>query len=397
MDLLPATKARDLHQLNPCEALGILLQNLLRAWPIIVLRSELLSFNRVEEIEIGFCSFAGTASVHDLVDDGNGWLGQNADRRYHNLKAFWTYFMRCQKGFVFPRDQDIADTAACECDCRTARTGVEHRSVAVDSCEQVPSSALVVAVLAYGIAPRRHEVPPRPARSLRIGCHHSDAFARQIRPVANLFGVTLAHQEHNGRGVRRAVVGQSPLPVRLQQTRAMSNGVDIMSKSEGDDTRLEPETHRPRLCAGAGMRLVNDDVLPLSLPPGGGERLVHGRIKAARWLVRCVKQRRFGTMRRCRQQLPKRPGDQGQEKMQAHARFPCPNTRNAHRLGAVPALLFGNCRSLRRSRKGRRLAGAAIFAASAACDHCRHAPHIVCKMQSLSDGADRCCARPERL
>jgi hypothetical protein len=28
--------------------------------------------------------------------------------------------------------------------------------------------------------------------------------------------------------------------------------------------------------------------------------------------------------------------------MQTHARFPCPNTRNAHRLGPVPSLRFGN-------------------------------------------------------
>src|SRR5688572_20927657 len=48
---------------------------------VVVLPRQLLSFGRVEELEVRLCHGFGAVLLRVLVDDGNGRLRQNAERR----------------------------------------------------------------------------------------------------------------------------------------------------------------------------------------------------------------------------------------------------------------------------------------------------------------------------
>ena len=63
--------------------------------------------------------------------------------------------------------------------------------------------------LCLGPGPGGQQVPAGAAGGLGIGGDHLNARSHQIGPVADLPGVSLPHEEHDGRGVGRRVVGQA--------------------------------------------------------------------------------------------------------------------------------------------------------------------------------------------
>ena len=89
-----------------------------------------------------------------------------------------------------------------------------------------------------GPGPGGEVVPARAARRLRVRRDHLHARLEQVAPVADPLGVPLAHQEDDGRGVGRAVVGQALLPVGGQQLALVGDGVDVVGEREGDDIGL---------------------------------------------------------------------------------------------------------------------------------------------------------------
>jgi hypothetical protein len=101
------------------------------------------------------------------------------------------------------------------------------------------------------VAPRAH------------GRHDPHTRHRKIRPVANLFGIALADEEHDGRGIWRTVLRQSLLPVPGNETGTFNDGIDVVSKRQGDDISLQPETHGPCLRARAGVGLIYEDATPI--------------------------------------------------------------------------------------------------------------------------------------
>src|SRR5579863_943621 len=77
--LLPiAGDFRQGEQLYFGELVGILPGDSLGSRPVIMLRGNLLAFRTVEILQISLCNRARASLVHDLVNDADGRLAENA-------------------------------------------------------------------------------------------------------------------------------------------------------------------------------------------------------------------------------------------------------------------------------------------------------------------------------
>ncbi|MOA28380.1 hypothetical protein D3C78_1493200 [compost metagenome] len=75
------------------------------------------------------------------------------------------------------------------------------------------------------------------------------------------FGVALAHQEHDGRGIRRGIMRQAGAPVLVDLAGVLDDGVDIALQRQRHHVGLKAVDNRARLLAGTAMRLLDGDVL----------------------------------------------------------------------------------------------------------------------------------------
>ncbi|MNF58941.1 hypothetical protein D3C84_405190 [compost metagenome] len=119
----------------------------------------------------------------------------------------------------------------------------------------------VTAVGFQAIGPGRQEVPARAATGLGVGGNDFDAIFGQVAPVLDVLGVALAHQEHDGRGVRGAGIGQACLPIFGDALAQLADFVDVTGQSEGHHVGTQPIDHGPRLLARATMGLLDLDVV----------------------------------------------------------------------------------------------------------------------------------------
>ncbi|MNV68009.1 hypothetical protein D3C71_1608360 [compost metagenome] len=103
----------------------------------------------------------------------------------------------------------------------------------------------------------------------------------------NLFWISFAYQEDNGGSVRRGVVRQTFNPVFIN-TPALSDGVYVVGKRQGDHVRFDPVDDRGSLFTGAAMRLANHHVIPGLLLVMRRERFVVLIVKLTRRIVRHV-------------------------------------------------------------------------------------------------------------
>ena len=170
--------------------------------PVEVLGRDLLAFRRVEILEIGLRHVAGAMLVDDFVDDGDRRLGQDGKAGNHQLDLAGAEFLDGEEGFVLPRQQHVADAALHESGGAAAGTGIQHRHVAEQIGDELLGLGLIAARLLQRPAPGREIVPAGAAGGLRIGRDDLDAVLHQIAPVLDALRVALAHQEHDGRGVR---------------------------------------------------------------------------------------------------------------------------------------------------------------------------------------------------
>ena len=174
---------------------------------------------------------------------------------------------------------------------RAAGAGVEHRHVLVEPRDEVlGASGLVAARLAERPGPRREVVPARAARGLGVGRDHRDAGLGQVAPVLDALRVALAHQEHDGRGVGRAVVGQPLLPVGRKQPGLLGDLVDVVGQRQRHHVGLQAVDDRAGLLARAAVRLPDGDVLARLRLPVLGELLVEVLVELARRIVGDVEQ-----------------------------------------------------------------------------------------------------------
>ncbi len=214
-------------------------------------------------------------------------------RRHDDLELVLAEFIDGEERLVFPGDQDVADPALREGRRRAAGARVEHRHVPVELAEEIRGRRLAAARLLERPGIGRQVVPARAARGLRVGRDHRDARPREVAPVLDLLGVALADEEHDRRGVRRAVVRQARLPVRRQELALLRERVDVVGERERHDVGLQAVDDRARLLAGAAVRLLDLDDLAGLLLPVRDERGVVVRVQLARRVIRHVQERRF--------------------------------------------------------------------------------------------------------
>src|SRR5437762_1606517 len=168
--LLPAAEfVIDGEEGNLGEGILVLRSDRCVAWPVGVLRHDLLRLRRIKEVQIGFRLLAGALRIDDLVDHSDRRLSEDTFARRHDLEFIAAEFLERQEGFVLPGEQDIADAAFDEGHGRTARAGVEYRHIAVEIGDEIACRGLILVVLVKRIAPGGEIIPPGPARCLRIG------------------------------------------------------------------------------------------------------------------------------------------------------------------------------------------------------------------------------------
>ena len=270
------------------------------ARPVEVLGDDLLAGRRVEEIEIGLGHLAGAALVDHLVDQRDRRLGQDREGGHDDLELVGAELLQGQEGLVLPGDQHVADGALGEGGGRAARAGIEHRHVAVDRLDELARRRLVALGPVELVGPGGEIVPARAARRLGIGRHDRDAVLGEVGPVLDGLGISLAHHEHDGRGVGRGVVGQARLPVGRQALGLAGDGVDVAGQRQGDDVGFQPVDHRARLLARAAVRGADGDLLAGAGLPLLGEGVVQRTIELARGIVRHVGEHDLGRGLRAR-------------------------------------------------------------------------------------------------
>jgi hypothetical protein len=140
-------------------------------------------------------------------------------------------------------------------------------------------------------APGREIVPARAARGLRIRGNDRDAGLHQVGPVVDLLRIALAHQEHDRRGVRRAVLREACLPVRAEPLALALNGIDVVRECKRDDVRRQPVDHGAGLTARAAVRLLDRDLLAGARLPVFGKLGVQIAIQLARRVIAHIQQR----------------------------------------------------------------------------------------------------------
>ena len=132
-------------------------------------------------------------------------------------------------------------------------------------------------------------IPARAARGLRVRRDHGHARLDQIIPILDALRIALAHQEHDGRRIRRAVMRQPRLPVPGQQS-ALGNRIDIVRQRQRDHVGIEAVDHRTRLLARAAMRLLDLQIVAGFRLPLPGESLVEILVQLASRIVGHVQQ-----------------------------------------------------------------------------------------------------------
>jgi len=111
--------------------------------------------------------------------------------------------------------------------CRAARAGIENRNILIETVHVVPCTRIAAAGLLPRPAPGGEIIPARPARGFRVRRDDGNSGLDEIGPVVNIFGIALAHQKYDGRGVGCTVVGEPTLPVERQELPLGRYPVDI--------------------------------------------------------------------------------------------------------------------------------------------------------------------------
>ena len=252
-----------------------------------VLRPDLLTSFRVQELEVRCRLLAHAAPVDHLVDNGHRRLGQDRGRRVDDLEVV-AKFLAHQLHLVFERHQGVADFALGEGGGGGAPAGVEHRHVLEDACHQV-------ARLRFGAAFFQHRAPggqvsvAAVAGGLRVGNHHLDAGLGQVVPGLDALRIAFADQEYHGRVVGRGVVREFLGPVLGDQA-AVGQHVDVVGLVHRHHRRFEPVGHRARLLARAAVRLLDDDGVAGFFLVVGDEDRVDLLVQFARHVVGHVEQ-----------------------------------------------------------------------------------------------------------
>src|SRR3546814_76323 len=96
---------------------------------VVILADDVLRLGRVEIFEIGFGELEIAVALCIAVENGDGRLGKDRDRRYDDIElALAELFLR-KEGFILPREQHVADAALDEGGRRPAGPAVEDRDI----------------------------------------------------------------------------------------------------------------------------------------------------------------------------------------------------------------------------------------------------------------------------
>ncbi|MNY05567.1 hypothetical protein D3C86_1382920 [compost metagenome] len=209
-------------------------------------------------LEVGFGDLLVALFLGILVNHRHRWFGENRQRRHDDVELVGAaLFFQGQEGFVFPGQQYVALTVVDEGNGRAASAGVQHWHVLEQGLYVFLGLGFVAAIGFQAIGPGREEVPARTAGGFRVRRDHRDVILDQVAPVLDAFRVALAHQEHDGRGVRRAGVRQAFLPVGRQGFAELGDFVDITGQGQGHDVGTQAIDHRPTLLARTAVGLLD--------------------------------------------------------------------------------------------------------------------------------------------
>lgn len=272
------------------ECRGVVGCDFLVARAVEVFGDDFLCFGGVEELEVGLGDFAGAALVNDFVHDGDRRFGEDADGRRDDLVLVGAELLKDEMGFVFPREEDVSEFALDEGVGGAAGAGVEDGDVLIELGDELAGFGLIELVGLQRVAPRSEVVPARAAGSLGVWRDNFNAFADDVRPVLDVFGIALADDEDDGGGVGGRVLGELRAPVGGDQVAVGVQGLNVRRKGEGDDVGFKSVDHGTSLLARAAVGLIDLDGLVVLCLPLGGKEGVDGGVEFACGVVRDVEE-----------------------------------------------------------------------------------------------------------
>ena len=96
-----------------------------------------------------------------------------------------------------------------------------------------------MAVFFVGEGPSGEVVPASAARGLRVWRDDLDPIFNEVVPILNPFGIAVANQENDGRGIGRRIVAKPFLPISVDQP-GPGDLIDVALERERDNVGLEP-------------------------------------------------------------------------------------------------------------------------------------------------------------
>jgi hypothetical protein len=141
--------------------------------------------------------------VDNLFDDGHREFGEYRQRGISDVELAFSEFLGNQFSLAFERNKHVTDLALHEGRHRVAAARGKERRILEQSAYEVLRFLLIAARLPERIAPGGEVGIAAIAGVFRVRQNDLDSRLDEVRPVVQRLGVTLAHDEHHGRGIWR--------------------------------------------------------------------------------------------------------------------------------------------------------------------------------------------------
>ena len=178
-----------------------------------------------------------------FIDYRHGAVRGGGVARIDDFKPSVFQFFADEVGFVFKGYEYVADVPPRETGGGCAAAVFKHRHVVQDCSGELPGLRFVAAGCFQAVTVCAEEGVAAVAAGFGIGEYGFDVRARQVVPVADVFGIAFADEENGGAGERYGFIRQARLPVWTDKAACLKR-VDVGRLVHGNDVGRQAVCHR---------------------------------------------------------------------------------------------------------------------------------------------------------
>ena len=167
-----------------------------------MLGCDLLSFIRVEVLQVLFRHLAGASLVSYFIYHSYGRLGKDALGRSHHFELVRPQFVYGQEGLILPGQEHVTKPTLYEGVSGTAGSGIKYRHILEEFGNEIFGLGIVTARLMQGKCPGSQVIPAGAAGGFGIWSNHRHTRLDEVIPVLDFLWISLAHQKDDSGGIR---------------------------------------------------------------------------------------------------------------------------------------------------------------------------------------------------